>query len=39
VFTRTIENLERVAVRAEGRAPVATGLAERLINVLSNIGI
>ena len=33
------DGLERVVVQAEGEAPVATGFAERLIDILSNIGI
>lgn len=33
------DGLERLVVDAEGRAPVATGFAERLIDVLSNLGI
>jgi len=33
------DGLERVVVQAEGGAPVATGFAQRLIDVLSNIGI
>jgi hypothetical protein len=39
LFTSAAERLERAVVRAEGNAPVATGLAERLIDALSNIGI
>jgi hypothetical protein len=33
------DGLERVVVQAEGEAPVATGFAQRLIEVLSNLGI
>jgi hypothetical protein len=33
------DGLERLVVKAEGAAPVATGFAERLIDVLSDLGI
>jgi hypothetical protein len=33
------ERLDEAAARAEAKAPVATGLARRLIDVLSEIGI
>ena len=33
------ERLDEAAARAESKAPVATGLARRLIDVLSEIGI
>jgi hypothetical protein len=33
------DGLERIVVEAEGRAPVATGFAERLIDILSSLGI
>jgi hypothetical protein len=39
LFTGAVEGLERLVVHAEGDAPVATGFAERLIDVLSSIGI
>jgi hypothetical protein len=38
-FTAARDGLERIVVEAEDRAPVATGFAERLIDVLSSIGI
>lgn len=38
-FGTARDGLERVVVDAEGRAPVATGFAERLIDILSEIGI
>ena len=33
------ERLEEAATRAEAEAPVATGLARRLIDTLANLGI
>jgi hypothetical protein len=38
-FGTARDGLERIVVDAEGRAPVATGFAERLIDILSEIGI
>jgi hypothetical protein len=39
VLTAAKERLEAAATRAETEAPVATGLARRLIDTLANLGI
>jgi hypothetical protein len=39
VLTAAKERLEEAATRAEAKAPVATGLARRLIDTLANLGI
>jgi hypothetical protein len=39
LITAAKERLEEAATRAEAEAPVATGLARRLIDTLSNLGI
>jgi hypothetical protein len=38
-FAAARDGLERIVVEAEDRAPVATGFAERFIDVLGNVGI
>jgi predicted RNA-binding protein associated with RNAse of E/G family len=37
-FAAARDGLERIVIEAEDRAPVATGFAERLIDILSSIG-
>jgi hypothetical protein len=39
LITAAKERLEEAATRAEAEAPVATGLARRLIDTLANLGI
>jgi len=39
LITAAKERLEEAATRAEAEAPVATGLARRLIDTLANMGI
>ena len=39
LITAAKERLEEAAARAEAEAPVATGLARRLIDTLANMGI
>jgi hypothetical protein len=39
ILTAARDRLEKAAVRAELEAPLATGIARRLIDVLANLGI